>query len=111
MLNFWMTLFALAFLLLLSSTVQGAKFEAGVNIGGDGSVGAAADNSKSAVFMNGYKDQILYLFWRGDDGTSVKMGQLSRGASANINTFVDHTFFATFDMQGTQRAYPYQVGE
>jgi hypothetical protein len=37
------------------------------------------------------------------------MGKLGQGGATDINTFVGHTFFATFDAGGTQRVVPSEV--
>lgn len=81
------------------------------DVGSDGGVSNVdiVDNTKAAVFINNYKDQVIHLWWEGDDGSVVKMGRLNKGSSAELNTFVDHVFFATFDPEANRRANPAQV--
>ena len=89
--------------LLLSSFTFGAN----VDVQSDGTIVADDDNVK-ANFVNNYNKPI-HLFWEGADGTAVKMGVLGRSGSSMLNTFTDHTFFATFDAEATQRVNPRQV--
>lgn len=80
-------------------------FGTNVDVQSDGTI---ADDSVTASFVNNYNKPI-HLFWEGADGSSVKMGVLSRSGSAQLNTFSDHVFFATFDAEATQRVNPQQV--
>lgn len=89
--------------LFLSSFTFGAN----VDVQSDGSVVTDDDNVK-ATFVNNYNKPI-HLFWEGADGSAVKMGVLGRSGSSVLNTFTDHTFFATFDADATQRVNPRQV--
>lgn len=81
-----------------------------VQVGSDGSVTDAGDEAAKAVtFRNFYREKAINLFWEGPDGSTVMMGKITKGGAAEINTFVGHTFFATFDPEAKQRAVPSEV--
>jgi hypothetical protein len=97
----------LAVILLLAVPISNGAV---VEVSGDGSAASSFDDTtKSVVMRNYYTDRPIHLFWEGDDGSTVKMGKLGQGGATDINTFVGHTFFATFDPEGTKRVVPREV--
>lgn len=75
----------------------------------DGTTSFTTSEEGLVTFTNNYKDKAIHLFWEGGDGSIVKMAALPKGGSAELNTFLDHTFFATFDAEANQRVNPRQV--
>jgi len=62
------------------------------------------------TFRNDY-DTTIYLFWRREGGAPPGlMGPIDAGSDSSINTVQGHVFFACFDLNGTNRSLPYEVG-
>jgi hypothetical protein len=66
-------------------------------------------NSRSVTFENNYNNQSIVLFWEDTDGTRVKMGDINRNSKSSYNSFVNHKFFASTDLNGDNRVSPRQV--
>lgn len=65
--------------------------------------------SLHVTFRNDY-DTKIYLFWRREDGPASLMGPIETSSDSSINTVQGHVFFACFDLNGTNRSLPYEVG-
>lgn len=119
-----MILFLMALLSFRNADVllaSGQQTEVSTNIDGTSSTASSLSSSSSAItssrapkslqvtFRNDY-DTKIYLFWRRDDGPSSLMGAIETGRDSSINTVQGHVFFACFDLNGTNRSLPYEVG-
>ena len=103
-----MQLFQILFITVLTLLSLHTGFSSSVDVNNDGAA-TFDDTSRSVIFRNFYTDRVIHLFWEGEDGNTVKMGKLIKGGSADVNTFVGHTFFATLDPEAKQRAVPSEV--
>jgi len=57
-----------------------------------------APNSQeiSATFYNHYVNDALSVYWQGNDGEEVIIGEIGPSSSMDVNTYNYHTFFARF---------------
>jgi len=100
---------------------NGQLTEVSTNIDGTSSTARSSSSSSSSssvirnpkslhvTFRNHY-DTKIYLFWRREDGPASLMGPIETSSDSSINTVQGHVFFACFDLNGTNRSLPYEVG-
>jgi len=99
---------------------NGQLTEVSTNIDGTSSTARSSSSSSSSVIRNpkslhvtfrNHYDTKIYLFWRREDGPASLMGPIEASSDSSINTVQGHVFFACFDLNGTNRSLPYEVGK
>lgn len=81
----------------------------GVNV--DGEATTAQEDARAVQFFNAYRNQTISLFWDGSasGSDSVHMFDIDAQTTADVNTFLDHVFFATPADDRTTRVQPFQL--